>query len=144
MNVLFFVLSSEKPSILTVDHYCVRKELATGDWCIISENDEKMGKKLLIGLVLGFTYLDGETFKAREFSKSNASVSSNSNRGIGVLCSLYTYNACGVLTNVPDHKHKFISTESYIGTIKSPNYVDKLLKLSDNLVAELDKLTNMC
>lgn len=92
---------------------------------------------------MGFTYLDGETFKVREFSKTNAPVSADQTRAIGVLCSFYTYNACGALTNVPDNKHQFISTESYVGTIKKPNYVNKNLKISENLLVQLDKVTDM-
>lgn len=96
---------------------------------------------MLIGLVLGFTYLDGTTFKAREYSKTSVPLLSDSTRGVGALCMFYTFNSVGVLTIVRGYKHKFINIESYVGTIKNPTYVKKVLTISEELVGEMEKLS---
>lgn len=88
-------------------------------------------------MVLGFKYLDGKTFKAREYSKVSAPVLSDS-KDVGVLCGFYTFNADGTLTALPEDKHNYINILSYIGTIKPPIYENKLLKISKKLVVEIE------
>lgn len=101
---------------------------------------------------MGFCYLNGKTFRDREFSKSSASVESSVespvessvesklDRSIGVLSTFYTYNRVGELLSVPEDKHKHIKIESYIGTIKHPSYANKTLTISEKLAVELRKL----
>lgn len=70
--------TSENYEILPDDKYVNRKQITIGEWGIFLENSAAEGcSKILIGMVLGFTYLDGKTFKAREFSKVSASVVSD-------------------------------------------------------------------
>lgn len=93
-----------------------------------------------LGFVLEFKYLDGKTFKEKEFSKSYATVESGSNKRVGVLCSFYTYNNSGVLSSVATDEHEYITTDAYIGIIREPLFSNKKLTISPKLVLELDKL----
>lgn len=96
----------------------------------------------IIGLVLEFTYLTGNTFKEKEYSKSTAPVESSTNKGIGVLCNLYSLNQDGVLSSIAWDKHKFVNIDTYIGTIKDPVYENKRIMISPKLVFELQKLND--
>lgn len=140
----------ENNEILTADEYSVRDQISVGEWCIFSREeyelkfpqseDEGLNVNLLFGMVLGLTYIEGQTFKQREYSKTYATVhpetkpETNPQRSVGVLCSLYTCDLNGLLTNVAEDKHKFIKIESYVGTIKPPIYANKLLTISTRLV----------
>lgn len=140
--------------VLTADVYSVRDYISIGEWCFFSRKeydnifseteDDGFNVNLLLGNVLGFTYLDGKTFKQREFSRTSAKVQAHPEigpqRGVGVLCSFYTCDLNGLLTNVPDDKHQFINIESYVATIKPPIYVNKSLSLSTKLVDMLFEL----
>lgn len=150
-------LSTVNNEDLTADEYSVRDQISVGEWCIFSRNeydsifsqrarqrdDDGHNLKFLLGMVLGLTYLDGKTFKQREFSKTSAIICHskvNAQRGVGVLCSFYTCAMNGLLTNVPGDTHRFINIESYAATIKSPIYEKKLLSLSTKLVDKLSEL----
>lgn len=136
---------------LTADEYSVRDQISVGEWCVLSRKEydrifpqrdaEGHNLSLLLGMILGLTYLDGETFKQREFSKTFATIRHpevDSQRGVGVLCSFYTCDMNGLLTNVPGDTHQFINIDSYVATISPPIYESNLLRLSTRLV---DKLT---
>lgn len=84
--------------------------------------------------------MDGQTFKAREFSKTSALVLSDCNRGVGVLCTFFTYDCNGVLSNVTGCKHSYVNIETYAGTIKNPIYVNQTLQISEKLMAVVKKL----
>lgn len=92
-------------------------------------------------MVLGFTYLVGKTFKAREFTKNSALVNldeADDKKGVGILCSFFTLTADGTLTGVHGDKHKFRNIETYFGTINAPVYNNGLLKVSEELVEDID------
>lgn len=135
---------------LSEDEYVVNKEVFIGDWCVISkstienldEGDSLKDPKVYIGMVLGFSYLSGKKFKDREYSKCSAPVTSEVGKGVGVLCSLYSYNADGVLASVPEDKHTYTTIESYIGSIKRPAYTNKMLTISSKLLEELSMIEN--
>lgn len=132
----------------------MRDHISIGEWCFFSRReydnifseteDVGLNLNLLLGMVLGLTYLDGQTFKQREFSKTCANVRTHPKkdpqRGVGVLCSLYTCDLNGLVTSVPQDKHTFINIESYVATIKPPNYVNQSLNLSTKLVDLLTEL----
>ncbi|KAG4071989.1 hypothetical protein HA402_000637 [Bradysia odoriphaga] len=60
------------------DSFVVCDQITIGEWCIFYDNidEENKRSKILVGHALGFTYLDGDTFKKREFSKRSASIPS--------------------------------------------------------------------
>lgn len=58
-----------------------------------------------------------------------------------MLCTSYTFDTKGKLMSVSGDKHKFISIESYIGTIRTPTYVNKELTISESVLAELSNIT---
>lgn len=128
-----------------MEKYVVHDQLYIGEWAIFSERKtDELRSKMSIGMVLGFTYLNGQTFQAREFSKISAPVKApvNSNSsGVGVLCMFYSFNADGSLVAVSDQKHKYINIEAYVGTIKPPIYKNQLLTISEGLIEEI-KLKN--
>lgn len=137
--------------MLPGDNYFIEnQEIYIGDWCIFPDCVEKEDESndesdsVLIGLVLGFTYLNGKTFKQREFSKSFASVKSSQEsstvKPVGVLCDFYSFNKDGVLKSISGDKHKFIKIDHYIATIRSPTKKSKNLTISQTLVAELNKI----
>lgn len=151
--------TSENNEILPDDKYVVRKQITIGEWGIFngfflkncSEDSGADGRlEVLIGMVLGFTYLDGKTFKAREFSKVSANVftdqvsdlvsdTASNPRDVGILCAFFALSADGKLTSIYDDKHKFTNIKSYIGTIKPPVYINKLLTISEKLVEEIER-----
>lgn len=134
-----FALEINEP--LTADKYVVRNQITIGEWVIFVEENDDRDSGALIEMVPGFTYLDGKIFKAREFSKGSATVLSHDDpdsRNVGVLCAFFTFNAKGNLTAVLDDKHKFTNITSYIGTIKPPVYVNKLLTIPIKLVEEIE------
>lgn len=144
------------------DEHVVNKEVFIGDWCVVDRRwvsrdtresrDEGPGEgdssdpKFYIGMVLGFSYLSGKTFKDREYSKLSAPVTSDVAKGIGMLCSLFTCNANGVLTSVPEDEHKYNSIDSYIGSIKRPAYANngtnKVLTIFSRLFEKLNLVEN--
>lgn len=142
-EILFYL-----ENIVALSEECVvNKEVFIGDWCVISkrarENRDEgnsLDPKVYIGIVLGFSYLRGKKFKDREYSKYSAPVTSDVDKGIGMLCSRYTYNAAGVLTSVLGDKHMYISIESYIATIKRPAYTNKMLTISSKLCEKLNMI----
>lgn len=143
--IIYFIISGNK-SNPNADSYNVDNEIGIGDWCtfpvseVIENDDESDFNTVLLGLVLGFTYSNGNTFKQREFSKSFALQRTRSSNLVGVLCDFYTFNEAGILKIVPGDKHKFIKIDSYVGTIKPPLKVKKTLTISSNLVDELNKI----
>lgn len=102
---------------------------------------------MMIGLVLEFKYLKGKTFKEKEFSKSSAPVRSVASKDIGVLCNFFKYNNAGVLSSITQDvdgdKHTFVNIATYVGTIREPNYANKVLTISPKLLTELAKLSNL-
>lgn len=133
-------------SVGSEDDFTVNNEIFIGEWCVLNKNTginvDEENLDVLIGLVLGFSYYNGKTFKEREFSKVSAPVASDTNKGIGMLCARYTYDSLGKLTSVPGDKHEFVDIESYIGTISAPTYTAKVLSLSKNLIAKLRQNTD--
>lgn len=125
----------------------MQNEITIGEWGIFfAKNGDEDRSKILIGMVLGFTYLDGNTFKAKEFSKLSATVLSDAisdSRDVGVLCAFFTFNADGKLTASFEYKHKFTNIKSYAGTIKPPVYVNKLLTISEKLVKHIVRTLKM-
>ncbi|XP_037035540.1 uncharacterized protein LOC119073834 [Bradysia coprophila] len=135
------------------DDYSVNEELSVGEWCVFygkremgdieedhgrcdAEDDEE-DEVELIGLVVGFAYTEGKTFKDREYSKVSASVKRNSGRSVGMLCDSYTFNTRGELCCVAGTKHKYISIEKYIATIKEPTFENKSMTLSETVLSKL-------
>lgn len=104
-------------------------------------------KQVRIGMILGFTYLDGTTFKARGFSQISALVapdppeSDQDVRRVGVLSAFYNFNDDGDLIADPGCKHKYVNIEMYFGTIKPPLYKNERLIISKLLVEKI-KLKN--
>lgn len=142
---LIYLFILEK--IISDDSYIVCNEINIGDWCLFFDKtlEEKEGAIILLGLVLGFTYMDGETFKKREFSKTSASILSaesktTSDRQVGVLCTFYTYSDNGLLLSLSGRTHSFVNIANYAGTIKSPIYSDEKLTVSQALLVEIEKL----
>ncbi len=84
MSYVSFV-SIVNNEVLTADEYSVREQISVGEWCVFSQksydnmfsqrevdkDDDGHHFNFLLGMVLGLTYLDGETFKQREFSKTS-------------------------------------------------------------------------
>lgn len=99
-----------------------------------------------LGLVLEFKYLIGKTFKEKEYSKSSAPIQSVGGKNIGVLCNFYSFDNNGFLSSITEGndggQHKFIDINTYVGSIKEPIYVNKVLTISPELVIELKKLNN--
>lgn len=115
------------------DKYVINEEIFIGEWCIFSDtikerNNDKTN--VFVGMVLGFSYLQGETFKEREYSNSSVFVTHASNKGVGMLCSAYTYRSDGVLENNFEQAHKYAKIDSYIGTIEDPIYTNNVLSIS--------------
>lgn len=98
--------------------------------------------QIKLGFVLEFKYLDGKTFKEKEFSKSSAPVELGG-RSIGILCNFYTFNNVGVLSSIAKDEHEFITMNAYIGTIRKPLFTNRILTISPKLVNELQKLNNI-
>lgn len=147
MSRFFILIASENIAVLDGDNYVVNEEVFIGEWCVFSESacenlnveNPSEDPEVLIGMVLGFSYLSRKTFKDREFSKLSAPVASDVSKGIGMLCTIYKYNAVGVLTSLTGDKHKYTKIESYIGTIKHPVYTNKVLSISSKLIIELGR-----
>ncbi|KAG4068990.1 hypothetical protein HA402_008461 [Bradysia odoriphaga] len=141
---------SGHPSRITMlpseDSFNKNQEISIGDWCIFPDCVEKEdpsdceSNSVLLGLVLGLSYLKGKTFKEREFTKSFASLQSNPAKPVGVMCDLYSFNKSGALSNVPGDKHKFIEIDYYIGTIRPPIKENRGLVIPQGLVIELNKI----
>lgn len=114
-------------------------QLTIGEWAVFSipRDDQKSDESnsQCIGLVLGFSYLNGKTFKEREFSRISAPIASENN--IGVLCSFYSVEESGILIAVSEGKHKFISTDAYVGTIPKPTYENDCLCILETLLLSL-------
>lgn len=133
-------------SIPDADNFIKNDEICIGSWCIFSfyQVDEEM-QPVRIGLVLEFKYLTGKTFKEREYSKLSAPIQSVGAKNIGVLCNFYSFENNGLLSSLTEGsdggKHKFINIDTYVGSIKEPIYVNKMLAISPELVIELKKLT---
>lgn len=142
---IFYLAVSGNLAVVSADDYIVNEEIFVGEWCVFSDKQEEdvceqdvlENTNIKIGLVLGFAYTNGKTFKDREYSKVSATVKKDVNRSIGMLCASYTFDSQGKLTGVAGDKHKFISIESYIGTIRSPSYANNVLTISETVLAEL-------
>lgn len=105
-NVLFISANNEVPN---PDNFVKNSEICIGSWCIFSILRDKK-PQLKVGFVLELKYLDGKTFKEKEFSKSYAPVESDDKR-IGVLCSFYSYNNSGVLSSFATDEHEYITAD---------------------------------
>lgn len=145
-NLIIQSIISGNRAFPGVDSFIENQEINIGDWCVFPDCVEKEDERdyesnsVLLGLVLGFTYLKGKTFKQREFTKSFASVVSSPDKPVGVLCDLYSFNEFGVLKSVPGDKHKFIQIDHYKATIRPPIKGSKSLIISLSLVIELNKI----
>lgn len=136
----------ENRTLPNADNFIKKDEISIGDWCVFPDNveldddAEHESCSFLIGLVLGLTYLNGKTFKQREFSKSFASVEPNRLKPVGVMCDLYSYNKNGVLNSVRCGKHKFFKIDHYLGTIQPPTKQNGKMTLSPSLVKNINKI----
>lgn len=107
-------------------------EIGTGEWCLFGVDSQ-----LLIGMVLGFCYIDGKTLKARQFTKPFAPVTNKVS--VGVLCMWYSWDTNGNLTQQYS-SHSFISIENYRKTIPKPTYVQKQLRIDRTILDKLNEL----
>ncbi|KAG4072027.1 hypothetical protein HA402_008468 [Bradysia odoriphaga] len=128
------------------ENFQENEDIMIGDWCVFPDCVEKENDvdcesdSVLLGLVLGLTYLKGKTFRQREFTKSFASVKPDPVKPVGVMCDLYSFNTNGVLKSVSGDKHKFFKIDYYKGTIRPPVKQNESLTISRDLVTNLNKI----
>lgn len=95
---------------------------------------------MLIGHVLSFSYLNGTTQRAREFSRTFASVDHTSTASnvksnpIGILCTYYRYEDDGTLQQECG-KSSYVNLNTYKATIQAPTYKNCTLQISESLLA---------
>ncbi|KAJ6639407.1 hypothetical protein Bhyg_12151, partial [Pseudolycoriella hygida] len=116
-----------------------------GDWCLL-----KKGKRILVGLVLGFCYLNGTTQRTKEYSRRYAFISnpnsfeqkSTSNpqtNPIGVLCTFFNYAAYGISNGtLVEENSGYLNLNNYLATILAPTYDSNLLQLSAVLTKRIE------
>lgn len=120
-----------KENCLTVD-----KETNIEDWCLFAYR-----RKLLIGLVISFSYMNGKTLRAREYSRIFAPVASQSSsvNPIGVLCTYFNLEPDGIL-----HKELsqsvYVDITNYKGSILAPVFENNSLRIDELLSNEIKEL----
>lgn len=109
----------------------VNREIHIGEWCLFV-----CKSKLLIGLVLGFSRLNGSTYSTREYGRSYAEIPSVDSNPIGALCSYYDWNSDGELHQAAGHPF-YLKIDTYKATIHCPNYESGCLKINDILLSRI-------
>lgn len=108
---------------------------------------QKKKSEIVIGMVLGFTYMVGRTYKDRQYSGTYAyTESTNENKKpIGILCSWYQ-NCNALITPLTNLQNTYISISRYKGTIPINNIMvnENKLLLSEVVVRELKALCETC
>lgn len=130
-----------------------QEEITIGEWCLFHVEEQ-----LLIGLILGFKYLSGNSVRDTKYSKHSVPVRSPDNalpRGIGVLATWHklerqSKNPCTFLEmekKVTDKSsgtttfNDFFDIRNYIGTVEKPFFLNEALKLKNfQLAAVLEIL----
>lgn len=110
-----------------------RDDLHLGEWCVF-----KIKSRLLIGIVLGFCYTDGKTFKTRQYTKSFA-VTKSRTPAVGVLGMWYSWTANGTLAAATT-TYSHIGIENYKLTIPAPSYSQNILQIKNEDLNFLNEL----
>lgn len=110
----------------------VRQEIKIGEWCIFT-----VGKNLLVGQILGFSYINGKTYRTREYSRSFATIQSDTEKVVGTLCHYYSWNADGGLIDEPNYQF-YLDVKNYKATISAPAYERNGLRLEVDLVIQIN------
>lgn len=117
-------------------------EINVGEWVIVKSSTSNI-KKHLIGLVLGFVYLNRANDKQREFSKFCAECK---NKDIGVLGTwyelsenLYNSTTLSIMVNrvIPVHEYRPIT--GYLCTLPNPQIREKKLYYPDVVLKQIEK-----
>lgn len=108
-------------------------ELHVGEWCVF-----KIKSRWLIGMVLGFCYTAGKTFKSRQYAKSSAFIN-NTTPPVGVLGMWYSWTSDGKLI-AHSSIHSHVGIENYKRTIPAPSYSHTILQINDEIRMKLIEL----
>lgn len=131
-DILFY---SVCPNVSPEECLKINEEIYVGDRCLFNLNS-----KILIGLVLSFNYLNGSTYRAREYSRNFATVSSSTDeRPIGVLYGWYSYNITGELCEVPEVFYCYNNIKNYRATILAPILKNGRIILNKNTIDKINQ-----
>ena len=130
-----FSIESDKDNVTELEEICI------GDWCMFKKEDSD---SCLLGLILGFAYPSGKTWKSKEFSGNFARIHGN-RREIGVLCQWFDIGRNGYLNVVNGLKHGYINIENYRLSVPQPleyngyYYIrhDVLIKIQNKVSVEI-------
>lgn len=100
-----------------IDSAVVCEEIFIGDWGLFKKIN---GPKCLVGIVLGFGYMEGKTWKNLEYSSNYAKVSGNK-KPVGLLCQWYNVDKNGTLLPIKVSVHGYICIDSYKLTLPYPD-----------------------
>lgn len=119
----------------------VSQSINIGQWCLFY-----LGNRFLIGLVVGFSYLGGRTYRSREYSRNFATVVppvSSVAKTVGVLSTYYNWDFNGTLTEVIQDKF-YLDIKHYRATISEPTYEKNQVQINISLVKEINDFIKSC
>lgn len=131
-------LSDEDYSVKRKRREQIRHEnlLKIGDWCLFQDVcDGNEVQNFVLGMVLGFKYIEGNTEKKKQcrFDFVPTSADGTSERGIEVLSTLFNLDSEFVVRNSLDVHSFFINIEKYIATIQIPLETQKQIMNHQNV-----------
>lgn len=136
---LIFFSFLEKINQTMDDCLVENDEVHIGEWCIFLNKS-----KLFIGLVLSFSYMNGKTYRSREYSRSFAPIPSEaSDNPIGALCTHYRWSNDGKLQQESEHPF-YSNLENYKATIATPDFEDDNLRISSILLNRIINFNGNC
>lgn len=113
----------------------VCEEIFIGDWGLFKQID---GPKCLVGMVLGFGYMEGKTWKSIEYSSNFAKVTGNK-KPIGLLCQWYNVDKNGKLLPINVSVHGYISIDAYKMTLPYPDKAHPNISFKENIFLDFKK-----
>lgn len=120
---------------INADYLTINEDVFIGDWILLAFKE-----KFYVGLVLSFSYLNGKTQRAKEFSRNYASVKPPDGKDkvkpLGFLCSYFRYDNDGTLIQ-ECRKPSYISLNSYKATVAAPSFENGSLRVSKTLVERI-------
>lgn len=128
-------------STITRNRNCTitSEEVSIGDWCLFQTDN---GDGYIVGLVLSFAYMTGQTWRSIEYSNNFANVSGNKKQ-IGVLCHWFDVDNNGNLTLLELAVHGYLPIERYRLTLPYPIFTEIGVRLSNDIYTEIkDRLKN--
>lgn len=133
-------IKRKRAHVIEDDELMVLDEINVNEWCIFKS--EINNCILILGLVLNFKYLSGNTNRQKQYSREYAPIkytgAEQNPRGIAVIATFYKVNENGHLTIYYDEPQ--LKIENYLCTIQRPTFTRNLMILSPS---QMTKITGL-